>query len=275
MIMKKKKVLIIVFVILAIICAVVALGVYAIKDYIAKVPKLTMKWIGEVEAGQSLTVQDLVDVECDGDYHLDIAIDTNIDDAKVSDDKQSLYVGSQSGYIKVVVSGSGSVAEHTSAEGIIYVGFGEEERKNFIKRAGTVTEIVEKYIEEEYIPDHEDYTDMDPVQVIYNCQITPDYPEIGNCLEVQLEMKYQKTDSSYVYLVAQYTIESGVEKIVIREQDSFENSLQMFHEANKDGEWWINLGDGIILQKSSDNMSGVPVEAYKMNYMYLIDHTGA
>lgn len=270
--MKKKKIMIIVIIILVVLFGIVAIGIYAIKDYVAKTPKITMKWIGEVEAGKTLTLQDLVDVECDGDYHLDIAINTNIDDAKVSDDKQSLYVGSQSGYIKVVVSGSGRVAEHTSAEGVVYVGFGEEDRENFIKRANKVAEITEKYIEEEYIPEHEEFEDMKLVRAIYSCQITPDFPQISNTLELKMDLEYQKTDGSYVYLFANFTVESGEEKINVREQDSFLTSIQMFDEANETGEWWMNIGDGIILQKSSDNMSGVPVEAYHMNYMYLIDY---
>ena len=119
--MKKKKVIIIASIILVVLFGVAALGIYEIYDYVSRTPKLHMKQIGEVEAGQTLTLQDLVDVECKGDYHLDIAIDTDIADAKVSDDKQSLYVGSHSGYIKIIVYGYGSVAEHASAESVVYV----------------------------------------------------------------------------------------------------------------------------------------------------------
>lgn len=245
--------------------------IYAVKDYIAKTPKLTVKRVGEVQAEESLTLQDLVDVECKGDYHLDIAIDTNIDDAKVSNDKQSLYVGSHSGYIKVIISGYGSVAEHVSEENVVYVGIGEQERKDFVKRANEIAESAGKYIEEEYIPEHANYTDMKLMQAIYNCQIEPYVPQIYNCPCTQLELQYQKPDGSYVYLVTQYSMINNEEKFEVSERDLFTTSIQMFDEANESGEWWMNIGDGIILQKSSDVMSGVPVEAYDMNYMYLID----
>lgn len=270
--MNKKKVMIIVSGIVAVLFVVVAFGIYGVKDYIAKTPKLTLKWVGEVKAGQTLTLQDLVDVECKGDYHLDIAIDTNIDDAKVSNDKQFLYVGSHSGYIKVILSGYGSVAEHVSEENIVYVGLGEQERQDFVKRANGIAESVEKYIKEEYIPEHENYTDMKLVQVIYNCQIEPyRLPWIDSCSLTQLELQYQKPDGSDVYLVAQYSMVNNEEQFDISERDLFVTSIQMFDEANESGQWWMNIGDGIILQKSSDSMSGVPVEAYDMNYMYLID----
>lgn len=269
--MSNKKVVIIVSSIVVVLFGVIALGIYTAKDYIAKTPKLKMKWVGEVKAGQTLTVQDLVDVECKGDYHLDLDIDTNIDDAKVSNDKQSLYVGSHSGYIKVVVSGHGSVAEHVSKESVVYVGLGEQERKDFIKRAKGVAESAGKYIEEEYIPEHANYTDMKLMQAIYNCQIEPYMPQIYNCPFTQLELQYQKPDGSYVYLVAQYSMVNNEEKFDVSERDLFVTSIEMFDEANESGEWWMNIGDGIILQKSSDVMSGVPVEAYDMNYMYLIE----
>lgn len=122
--MNKKKVL---FGILLICLFICLFGAFMIKSYIDKVPKITVKELGVVEAGQTLALSDLVDVRGKGDYRLALTIDSDIVDAKVSEDKQSLFVGSSSGNIRVTIVGYGEVAEYISEETIIHVESGAQD----------------------------------------------------------------------------------------------------------------------------------------------------
>lgn len=125
--MNKKKVLLGLLAVCVLICF---WGVFSIKNYMDKVPKLTMKELGIVEAGQTLKLSDIVDVACKGEYHLELTIDSEIADAKVSEDKQSLFVGSDSGTIRVMISGYGGVPEYISEETVIHVSSGAQENNN-------------------------------------------------------------------------------------------------------------------------------------------------
>ncbi|MDE6624753.1 MAG: hypothetical protein K2K56_00125 [Lachnospiraceae bacterium] len=129
--MNKKKVLLGLFVICVFICL---LGILSIKNYIDKVPKLTVKELGSVEVGQTLELLDMVNVECKGDYQLALAIDSEIADAKVSEDKQSLFVGSSPGTIRVTITGYGGGAELISEETVIRVG----RKTDLLSEAGSI-----------------------------------------------------------------------------------------------------------------------------------------
>lgn len=119
--MNKKKCSIIILCILLFVIVGVLVFVLPIRSYLDHTPKLTTIWIGEAVTGQTLDLKDLVNVECKGDYHLELSIDTDIEDAIVSEDKQSLYVGSQPGNITVTVSGSGASKEFVSEEIVVHV----------------------------------------------------------------------------------------------------------------------------------------------------------
>ena len=103
----------------------VAVGLFfycGIKNYVDKVPKITPKSEISVMAGQTMATEDMFAVECKGKYELNLQIiESNIADAKVSDDKQTLYVGSSAGTIKIGVSGYGEVAEPVQEENRITV----------------------------------------------------------------------------------------------------------------------------------------------------------
>ena len=116
-----KKCIVIFFCILLFFVIGVLIFVLPIRSYLDHTPKLTIIWTGEAVTGQTIDLYDLVNVECKGDYHLELSIDTDIADAYVSEDKGSLYVGSQSGYITVIVSGSGTSKEFVSKEIVVYV----------------------------------------------------------------------------------------------------------------------------------------------------------
>lgn len=119
--MNKKKCIIIVLCILLFVIVGVLVFVLPIRSYLEHTPKLTTIWTGEAVTEQTIYLKDLVDVECKGDYHLELSIDTDIEDATVSKDKQSLYVGSKPGYIKITVSGSGDSKEFVSEELFVHV----------------------------------------------------------------------------------------------------------------------------------------------------------
>lgn len=119
--MNKKKCIIIILCILLFIIVGALVFVLPIRSYLDHTPKLTAIWTDEAVTGQTLDLKDLVDVECKGDYHLELSIDTDIEDASVSKNKQSLYVGSKPGYIKITVSGSGASKEFVSEEIFVHV----------------------------------------------------------------------------------------------------------------------------------------------------------
>ena len=98
------------------------LTILLMKNYVDKTPKLTPKAPIVAEAGQTLSISDLFEIDCEGKYQLNLAIaDTDITDVRLSSDKQSLFVGNRAGTITVVVSGYGEVAELVSAQNDITI----------------------------------------------------------------------------------------------------------------------------------------------------------
>lgn len=124
---KKKSKKISKWVIVVLIALVLLIGaslylLWALKDYVDKVPKITPKESVTVQTGQTLTVDDIFDVECKGEYHISLNIsETEIPDAEISADKQSVYVGSTPGEIRITAGGSGEVAEWAENENMIVV----------------------------------------------------------------------------------------------------------------------------------------------------------
>lgn len=265
---KKRNIIITISTMLVVIILTVIIGVFAIKNYIAKTPKINLKGIDEVEALETITVDDLAWVECKGDYHTDISIVTEIGDAKVSEDKQSLYVGSSSGCITVVITAVGSVHESVSEETTIYVSLGEQERKDFIEKANDTTKRVE-----EYILKNGNYPDMQLEQAIYFSTIYAEDDMLKENVADWLELKYKKEDNTYFYLHT----EVSDEDIVLSEDNYFENHISIF-DPSSTPVWWVNIGDGIYhiifdriptSQPSDSEYESTP----SRRYIYLIDYT--
>ncbi len=98
---------------------------WGVKDYIDKVPNITPKTFLQVKAGQVLTAEDMFDIQCKGSYVAKLSIEeTDISDAAVSADKQTLYVGSGQGSIRIYVVATGEVAESVDAKNTIVVTHG-------------------------------------------------------------------------------------------------------------------------------------------------------
>ncbi len=95
---------------------------WGLKDYMDKVPDITPKASLQVTTGQELTAEDIFDIQCKGSYVTKLNIEeTDIADAVVSADRQTLYVGSVPGSIRVYVVATGEVAESTDSENTIVV----------------------------------------------------------------------------------------------------------------------------------------------------------
>lgn len=124
--MKNKK--IIITVVIAFAAVFLSLGILAlaiflpVKNYLDETPKIAPDPSITVAHGETLSVSDLCQVKCKGNYTLSLSIiETQIPDAAVSADKQSIYVGSSAGVIIVEIMGRGENAESTCVEARILV----------------------------------------------------------------------------------------------------------------------------------------------------------
>ncbi len=245
----------------------------SVKGYLDKVPKLTVKGQRIVEAKQTLALSDIVDVECKGDYRLELAIDSEIDDAKVSEDKQSLFVGSNSGNIRVIISGYGEVTEFVSEETVIHVSLGAQERKEMKKRAAEIAQKVDAYItsKEEYnnvkkdsSMDNVDCSNIILEQAIYDSKI---YYDDNQEFDIQLDMKYKKEDGTPLYLHVQYGQVGGEDYLGIGERDMFKTSSWCVSGQN---DAYINIGDNVYA-RLHDVIDGEVMDLDYYNYMFFID----
>lgn len=245
----------------------------SVKGYLDKVPKLTVKGQRIVEAKQTLALSDIVDVECKGDYRLELAIDSEIDDAKVSEDKQSLFVGSNSGNIRVIISGYGEVTEFVSEETVIHVSLGAQERKEMKERAAEIAQKVDAYItsKEEYnnvkkdsSMDNVDCSNIILEQAIYDSKI---YYDDNQEFDIQLDMKYKKEDGTPLYLHVQYGQVGGEDYLGIGERDMFKTSSWCVSGQN---DAYINIGDNVYA-RLHDVIDGEVMDLDYYNYMFFID----
>ncbi len=245
----------------------------SVKGYLDKVPRLTVKGQRIVEAEQTLALSDIVDVECKGDYRLELAIDSEIDDAKVSEDKQSLFVGSNSGNIRVIISGYGEVTEFVSEETVIHVSLGAQERKEMKERAAEIAQKVDAYItsKEEYnnvkkdsSMDNVDCSNIILEQAIYDSKI---YYDDNQEFDIQLDMKYKKEDGTPLYLHVQYGQVGGEDYLGIRERDMFKTSSWCVSGQN---DAYINIGDNVYA-RLHDVIDGEVMDLDYYNYMFFID----
>ena len=114
---KKKK--IVLGIAIAILAVIVLTGIYLIiglKQYMDENPQITPYENVVCKAGETLSIEQLVKIEVAKEVKiLGISEDTREDtDAKVTDDKQAVYAGSQQGNFQVSVLATGS--NHESRE---------------------------------------------------------------------------------------------------------------------------------------------------------------
>lgn len=117
-----KRWIVIILVLLGLVACIGLYLLWGLKDYMDKVPEITPKESVTVKAGQTVTAEDMFDITCKGDYRVSLSIlDSDIPDAKVTEEKQALFVGSSQGTIRVLICVTGEVAESTDAENTIVV----------------------------------------------------------------------------------------------------------------------------------------------------------
>lgn len=123
--MNKKLILgiVIAFTAFIVIVGGIALAVVLpIKDYVDRTPTIVSNTSITAESGDTLSISDLCTVECKGDYTLRLVIlESQVSDAYVSQDGQTLHVGSETGIITVSIVGRGDNAESRSEKAQIYV----------------------------------------------------------------------------------------------------------------------------------------------------------
>lgn len=126
--MMKKKAIHKHLIILAILSSIFAtIGLFMVWEtvqYTNRVPKITPKTAVNASIGETLELHEIFDVECKGDYHLELQVmdfDSDAMDFQVSKDAQALFVGTTEGTITVSVNGYGEVAELVSETNTITI----------------------------------------------------------------------------------------------------------------------------------------------------------
>ncbi|MBQ8171640.1 MAG: hypothetical protein IJZ95_06600 [Oscillospiraceae bacterium] len=108
-----KKALIIIFVVFLLLGGIAAVTIWGLVDYMEKVPVITPKTNIYAEAGTTLSISDLADIE--KATTTKIFLQTISDDvektATVSADRQTLFVGYNTGPIEVLILATGENAE--------------------------------------------------------------------------------------------------------------------------------------------------------------------
>lgn len=76
----------------------------------------------QITVGQTVTIEDLVDIQSKGRYTASMMIElSQIEDAAVSEDGKSLFVGTSVGGIRIMITGRGSNSETVTQELILNI----------------------------------------------------------------------------------------------------------------------------------------------------------
>lgn len=250
------------------------LGMVSIKNYVDRGPKLTVKEIGNVEAGQTLALSDMVDVECKGDYRLALVIDSEITDARVSEDKQSLFVGSSSGTIRVMISGYGEVAEFVSDEIVIHVNVNgdREAHQSVINTASFSLSIPDQYkLQEDESSENEKYFEREnPATVILVYDTTA-----GNA-DLEANVKFYKSMLAESYGISDSEIKASPSPITNHDQCYY-----LTWEYKKDGHDYTAVsymiyeeGTVLVLTENGDTPDEESMKEELLGTAQTVNYTG-
>ena len=131
------------------------LGVYR---YTSNVPKLTPNnWLQDVASDNTFSWNNLYKIKCKGEYDVELSIlDTNIPDAKITEDKSSVYVGRNSGYIHLLAVGHGRHSERGNESDIyLYTSYGADERPVITEKIKAASDAIDKAVHEQYFKGEE------------------------------------------------------------------------------------------------------------------------
>ncbi len=108
-----KKALIIIFVVFLLLGGIAAVTIWGLVDYMEKVPVITPKTNIYAEAGSALSINDLADIEkaTTTKIFLQTISDDAAKTATVSADRQTLFVGYNTGPIEVLIVAKGENSE--------------------------------------------------------------------------------------------------------------------------------------------------------------------
>ena len=175
--------------------AVCGIGVYR---YVSNVPELTANnWLQDVVADNTLSWNNLYNIKCSGDYSVELRIlDTNIPDAKISEDKAEVYVGSKAGYIHLSAIGQGKRSEYgKETDTYIYTTLGADERADAEEKVRAAFEYADKAARKEYFGDEEaELVCSAATLTLYGCSDEP------YSLKPTYYTRYEKENGEAVYL---------------------------------------------------------------------------
>lgn len=141
------KIIISVILIAGVICTI---GVY---KYVSNVPKLSPKYkCFAVASGISCSIEEMVDVTCNGDYLLRASIlDSNVPNASIAEDKKSIYTGDASGYIHIEILGIGTKSEGGKPVDIyLLVGLNSDEQSRITEISVQNFKNLDRYLHEDF-----------------------------------------------------------------------------------------------------------------------------
>ncbi len=109
---RRKRIAVILSGIAVFVVLVFGVGILKVKDYTDRCPHIYPKEYVMAEVGSTLTLEELADVKVLKGNHsfeawIESDIETQITDAKVSDDRQSIYVGTDIGNITATIDARG------------------------------------------------------------------------------------------------------------------------------------------------------------------------
>lgn len=251
---KKKKYGKILWIMMTLLLLAVGVCMAGVIDYLNRVPKISAKESLEVISGETLSVSDLAKITCKGKYTVRLAIaETNVKSAKVLDDEPklegdgsaqkrddpALYVGDESGYIRLLIVPQGTVAERVSAYVTIYVKPSEAEQKQILKDAEERFVKIREYLEERGFSDQKLGLDEELVTLYYLNPIE----QIGYA-KYYLKRKVGKQEVCYEIL-ANYELVSKDAGPQLKDALAREIDEEAFHQAQE-------LPEKVILTKEKE-----------------------
>ncbi len=209
--MKMKKIIIAIGAAALIIAGICGTALYR---YVSNVPKVTPKQsVFDVESGRSYSLEELADVRCKGGYSGEMRIlDTNISDAEIKkDSKDTLYAGSEAGYIHLAASGRGDHSEYgEETEFYVFTALSQAQQEDLAKKLSALFEQVDGNIRKEHLKDENAEVQYAAVTVCLS-----DYNADGKNMSPTFYSEYKLSDGGTQKLVTGTSAVTNGDKITL------------------------------------------------------------